>query len=185
MRCRESNENTKRRSSLSSCRSPPHVVDCAAGDRVCTNCGDVGKESIRDFRPEWRALMKHNDLKRDLRLPRAGAWFQAMNRNILLNCNARLFPSISGEGGGFNIQRKRLFNVNRKADFGIQKQQIAKRSQGCQLPRQANENDNRLTSGMSPIVPNRIRTLVTSRKGGCKKCECVVSTSAGVSSLSL
>lgn len=44
------------------CHSPSLHVDWAAGDRVCTNCGVVNEEHLRDDRPEWREFNDDNDL---------------------------------------------------------------------------------------------------------------------------
>lgn len=39
------------------CNSSSFFVDWKAGDRVCTNCGVVDEEKLRDSRPEWRVSL--------------------------------------------------------------------------------------------------------------------------------
>ena len=36
------------------CGSSTLFLDWRAGDRICTNCGIVDEERIRDTRPEWK-----------------------------------------------------------------------------------------------------------------------------------
>jgi len=43
------------------CSSPSLVVDWAQGDRVCTTCGVVDEEHIRDDGPEWREYSNEDD----------------------------------------------------------------------------------------------------------------------------
>ena len=43
------------------CSSPSLVVDWAQGDRICTACGVVDEEHIRDDGPEWRDYANEDD----------------------------------------------------------------------------------------------------------------------------
>ena len=44
------------------CHTPSLLLDWAQGDRVCTNCGIVDEQHIRDDRPEWREFDDADDL---------------------------------------------------------------------------------------------------------------------------
>lgn len=43
------------------CSSPSLVVDWAQGDRICTACGVIDEEHIRDDGPEWRDYANEDD----------------------------------------------------------------------------------------------------------------------------
>lgn len=48
------------------CGSNAFLLDWKAGDRVCTNCGTVDEEHIRDTRPEWKDFNEVEDLAKGL-----------------------------------------------------------------------------------------------------------------------
>lgn len=105
------------------CQSPSLVVDWAAGDRVCTNCGVVDEEYLRDEGPEWREFNDDNDLAKGLPAVARSGLVPVDETKYLGGLQpTTLSSTVFGGGAGFTARRKRLQSTNRKMDFIMQKQ---------------------------------------------------------------
>ena len=105
------------------CQSPSLVVDWAAGDRVCTNCGVVDEDHLRDETPEWRDFNDDNDLAKGLpSSARCGLVPVDETRYLGGLQPTTLSSTVFGGGAGFTARRKQLERTNRKMDFMMQKQ---------------------------------------------------------------
>jgi len=119
------------------CHSPSLITDWAAGDRVCTNCGVVDEEHLRDSRPEWREFNEADDLAKGLPSAARCGLVPVDETKYL----GGLQPTtLSGTvfGGGCNTRRKRLINTNCKMDYMMEKQH-AKALKAAQVSRQARQ----------------------------------------------
>lgn len=106
-----------------SCHAQSLIVDWSAGDRVCTNCGVVDEDHIRDSRPEWREFNDADDLAKGLpSAARCGLVPVDESRYIGGLQPTTLSKTVFGGGSGFNERRKRLFKTNQKMEYMIQKQ---------------------------------------------------------------
>lgn len=115
--------NEQDRQQCRQCQSPSLVVDWAAGDRVCTNCGVVDEEHLRDETPEWRDFNDDNDLAKGLpSSARCGLVPVDETRYLGGLQPTTLSSTVYGGGAGFTARRKRLERTNRQMDFMMQKQ---------------------------------------------------------------
>lgn len=108
------------------CRSPSLIIDWAQGDRVCTNCGVVDEEHLRDSRPEWKDFSDADDLAKGLpSAARSGLVPVDETKYIGGLQPTTLSKTVFGGGSAFSTRRKRLLATTRKVDFMMQKQHAA------------------------------------------------------------
>ena len=103
------------------CQSPNLFVDWAAGDRVCTDCGVVDEEHIRDSRPEWREFNDADDLAKGLPAA-ARCGLVPVDESKYLGGLQPTTLSKTVFGGGYNTRRKMLVNTNQRMDYMMEKQ---------------------------------------------------------------
>jgi len=108
------------------CQTQSLHIDWAAGDRVCTNCGVVHEEHLRDDRPEWREFNDDNDrAKGGPAMARCGAVVDearyvggleptSISRTIFGGSSGG--PSSSSGAPSGILVRKKLIRASRKID---------------------------------------------------------------------
>mmetsp|Transcript_21078 Transcript_21078/g.29757 ORF Transcript_21078/g.29757 Transcript_21078/m.29757 type:complete len:710 (+) Transcript_21078:130-2259(+) len=107
------------------CQTQSLHVDWAAGDRVCTNCGVVHEDHIRDDRPEWREFNDDNDrAKGGPALARCGAVVDetryvggleptSLSRTVFGGSSS---SAATGRAPSGILVRKKLIRASRKID---------------------------------------------------------------------
>jgi len=115
------------------CKSSSFFVDWKAGDRVCTNCGVVDEEKLRDSRPEWRDFDDAEDLAKGLSSSArcglirndekkyiGGLQPTILSRNDFGGC----YHGISSLKSGSSRIRRNLSKTHRKIERMIEKKSL-------------------------------------------------------------
>lgn len=107
------------------CFSPNLITDCKAGDVICTDCGIVAEERVRDASSDWRVHSSNNDDQDAFDKARSGMVPNNESRWIggLEPTSLSKIPFCGGNKGS-SIVSKRLKVAHRRTEKGIEKEQI-------------------------------------------------------------
>jgi len=110
-----------------SCNSSSIVTDWKQGDRVCTRCGVVAEERLRDDRPEWKNFCEAEDIVKNKGAPsNARSGLVAVDETRYVGGLQPTLLSTDAFGanvGGYKLAniRKQLKTTNRRLDHLVQK----------------------------------------------------------------
>lgn len=122
------------------CHSPSLIIDWAQGDRVCTNCGVVDEDHVRDSRPEWKDFAEADDLARGRPdMARSGLvpvdetkWLGGLQPTTI----SRTAYGSGGSAYDYSARRKKLLATQKRIESLMEKQH-AKALKDAQVTRKA------------------------------------------------
>lgn len=108
------------------CHSNELVTDWKQGDRICTNCGVVAEEHLRDERPEWKDFHEAEDLVKGLPSGARSGLVPVDESKYLgglqpTTLSKHAFGGDSHGGYGMARMRKRLKTTNKRLDSMMEK----------------------------------------------------------------